>query len=336
MARTKNWTFAMNTVPTDQSTLQQQSRSFFVQLKEVCLKPAGWTVVSASDGTTFSASDIIGTDLTKVNHNTSAAARSHYTVRSPIGYQPGADGTGLGDQSRVWLTVEAVASAATNYYMINFRWHREAPTGGSTTVCPSSTDVGTYTTTGNQFLKSPLSASKFHFSYTDTGHFVILLSADGSGRNFARMESPPYESYGQYAGKDFPYPAIFNFYYLDSPAGGHLGYTYGSTYTKGWNMDGTANTAITVAVYAIMINTSATLNTIGSNETLTGDFNGNVSMSKMHIHSNTAGKMGYMGTIADRFATNNVSKNFGDVTGDPIEYVYGYAMFYPTNVVLSL
>ena len=173
MALNATWTFSDNQVPLcANTTASDLERSFLVQLKEFLVNSGGWSVESSALSGTTSNSDLWGTSWSSLQGHYQGYTHSWITLKSPEGIVAGADGTGTGDQSRLWLVLDFAYPQGNGYAI--FTLHLTAPTGGSVSTAPTSNTVVGYTSI-TQFMYGSYS-TRFHFGVTGKGFFRVLVS----------------------------------------------------------------------------------------------------------------------------------------------------------------
>ncbi len=290
----RTWTRSTNQNPADQSSLQQQCRSFLMFLK-TSLVSAGWTVSQSCDSTQVQSSDTWNALANLVN--AASGVHSWIVLKSPAGLVAGADGSYTGDQSRLWLSIDLNSA---NAYLAAILVHRVAPTGGTTSACPTSASQAGYS--AQQFNRSTLAATaKFHFMTTDKGEFIALFGHSGANIIPFGMGIFPVTGVRKLASNlDYPYAVGLHCGYLNSAKGcfdpSNAGYLFSDGFgIKSWSADGTTANLIGHA-----IGTAAGNQFIGAFFPSDGD-------SSTHLHpsspvwilNNTSGKTFVIGTLAD-------------------------------------
>ena len=305
MALTKNWAFALNTTPTDQSSLQKQCQSFWIQLKNFLVASGGWTVVASSDGTNYSGStDLWGSTLAKCVWNVSGSARSWLLLKSPEGIVAGADGSYLGDQSRTYLCIDLAAFSSSAYYQCALIYHHEMPTGGSTTAVPTSPTSVSYAANTAYLGNTLISGSKFHFGVVSAGDGS---PAKGQGAFYAAISNPTIAGISTYlsivpmtntqkgsATLDYAYATALKLVY-SSTQNMFTGALY--TAALGWNHDGTV-----ASLYQTQLCLSNG-NVIGTGTNSNGNGAGKNIVSTLFLYNATQDKSMVIGTIADFYIT---------------------------------
>lgn len=331
----ETWTYGLNTPPTDQSTLLQLARSFLFQ-RSAFLQSLGagaWTPIASSNGTSTSGGG--WASLSDLNW-ASSGAHSWEVLKSPAGIVAGPDGTGTGDQSRLWLLTDLNSA---NVYQATFKVFRVAPTGGTTSAAPTATDVLSYASV--QFLRSTLSATaKFHFWGVAKGAFKALAGYPGTGYvphahtilpiNSVSTRPPPPQSNG----KPYPYAAPFFAGWLDSGIG-VLGNVYGAILGPNalacFNADGTAGTCALNAMGSLYYAGSMPAEAAFASG---GDyFTGLQPSEDLYAYCVTAGKAARMGWVSDIQATiAPVAQNTTDIA-TPTTKIFVGKLFVPNNGV---
>lgn len=241
MAYAKSWIFSRNVTPTDQSTVQQQSRSFLQQLKEFAVSSAGWTVSQSCDSTQVQSSDTwVG--LSNIV-NAASGAHSWIVLKSPESIVAGANGSYAGDQSRVWLVIDCNNA---NPYIASFSLHRVAPTSGTTSAAPTSANALAFSAT--QFMRSSgVANAAFHFAACTTGQMIAHVGFNTAGYLPFALHIWPVVSPEIIlsSGWDYPYAISFKVSWLDSGVGADWIVNHASH--LGWGATGTSATICSMA-----------------------------------------------------------------------------------------
>lgn len=175
MSFENTWTFSLNNTPTDQTTVLRTCASYLQQLKNF-LVSNGWSIVQTCDSTQVATGSDVLTDVTTDWVWSAAGVHTWYSLKSPVGIVVGLDGSGTGDQSRIWFTADCNSA---NAYQVTFRFHNAAPTGGTTSAAPTSTyQIGWAT---QQPIKNSVASCKFNFAITATGAWYATISYVLSG-----------------------------------------------------------------------------------------------------------------------------------------------------------
>lgn len=328
MAYEKTWSFALNTAPTDQTTLANQCKSFLLQLKQFLVGTLGWTVAYSSNATTANTSDNWSA-VSDIVQASAGSNHSHITLKSPVGMCAGLDGSYTGDQSRYWLTLDY--SGTNAYSMGSIRIHNVAPTGGSLTAVQTSTNQSG--TTSWTFNATTLTAGYFHFAGLATGHFWAGFSRTGSGNmgTFLALLPGLSPAVNGATGLDFPFnAALFTPAYTSS---GALAWSVSTLYTpNGFNADQTASTSVQAMTIAVPTNG----NVIGVAGGASGDtWAGKVSLAPLYLHNATASKAAYLGRVPDIFATGSLVAQGGVDNSGSIAWQLIGVLYLPVNAAIN-
>jgi hypothetical protein len=330
MSYAKTWTFSWNTSPTDQTNLTNQCQSFIWQLYDFLTTSAGWTVEDSNSwssraGLTWAAS----------------GAHSWVSLKSPAGIVAGLDGSYTGDQSRIWLTIDLLSA---NAYQATFRFHRVAPTGGSGTAAPTSTNQLSWAT--QQFARSSFVGNAvFHFECTAEGNFLAQMGYSGAGRVPFALCSFPFGAVNHNAGtgKDYPFAAACYARFLDSGNGpltnawdGSGLFYHGGTNSGAvlsWCADGSAGQGYLATVSGQ--GATAVPSMAGSSFGISGDaFSGDWPSYPCEMHITTSGKACYVGTLADIEATGATLAQ--GKLNDAGTHAFVGGLFLPSGVEVTL
>lgn len=302
MANVKSWVFNTNASPTLEDTLQHQCQSFWLQFLSFLTVDLSWTVVNSSNGTVFNTSNN-WTSASSLVWNTDTAVKSHITLKSPEGLIAGPDGSYLGEQSKLWLSIDLASySGAVGYWNVRFRFHRIEPTGGSTSSLPTSSYNQIIDMTS--YIGSSLVSRKFHFTGNTgevvngvtkgNGAFVIYITS-GSLKVETIISIIPITKYGSVSGKDYPYSTGIK---CTNSASGNYVIDNSSTSwlhdIKGWNADGTQS-----GFYGYTLKSIATTSYIGNSELNTGARDTTNTCSDIVIYNPSGTKADIVGWLAD-------------------------------------
>jgi hypothetical protein len=352
MAYAKTWVLLGNQQPTIQNDVQSLARSFWLQLVALLTTSGGWTILNSSDGAAFGVGDKWLNDPVKLNWNIPSLARSHITLKSPIGIVAGLDGTYLGDQSRLWLTIDMNATNATLWYNCSIVAHTTAPTGGSTTAVPTSVNSISYPSS-TLFLNGTAAASKFHFGVVSAGEnvggvlkgagafyaFVTNATMNGITSVFSLL---PVTNYKQFNGKDHAYAIGLKLQNATS-----LGQICSSNVAsgtnfysdiKGWTSTGGATTYLMCSMLGL-INVAATTG-IGVGETGSGNIGGLGDSAEIWLYNPNAGSNAIVGSLADFSFTGATLSAFTVDTFPTVTSCYligttGSGLWIPANTTLT-
>jgi len=350
MTYDKTWSFQLNTEPTDQTTLQKQCQSWFIQLKTFLIG-AGWTIDGCSNGTTYSANlDLWGTDLNNITWNTNSLARSWLLLKSPVGIVAGLNGSYLGDQSRVWLILDCHGSSTTDYSKWSVYFHRVKPSTGvaSITTIPTSTN-GITLISNTIFVRTAITNTKWQFANTNNGSFYALITLNGLLIMHTALMVYPIADVGKYQGKDYPFAIAAQVSMLDST--NHMNfYLNGSTNVSStvnpvfntWMPDGTNTTAIIWTIVKASANTNAAFPSgdgisgcyyFGYNLSAGGDSEGNQWLFNTYLTAETTTLKYLIGKVSDiKFCGNpNVINTTIDSIGVNPTYCNFRNIWFPVN-----
>lgn len=320
------WNFSYNTTPTDQSTLTQQCRSFFMQLKNYLVTTAGWVVTESSNSSITATSDLWSalTDIVA-----SSSAHSWIVLKAPIGYVAGNNGSYTGDQSRLWMTI---AFNASTYYTATIKFHTTSPTGGNTSTSPSSPSQ--ITNSSLQFNRNALNPNaKFHFASCTGGKFIAMLGYLGAGFIPYVLCSLPLSNLTVVGstGYDYPFGMVVCWSWLDSGIGALTSSALSAgTNTAGFNFD---ESACSVVSFSVLSGPSGTT-WIGNGFSATGDaINGHHVDSPIWAVGTTTNKFAKWGRIQDIFGSG-VPTQQGSVDDASISYCRIGSLWLPSNVAI--
>lgn len=349
----KTWSFALNTVPTDQSTNLQRIRSWGYQLKSFLVSTAGWTVTASSDSSTSSSSDL-WSGLSALVFNSEGSAHSWIVIKSPVGIVAGANGSYTGDQSRLWV---CIFCGRNDSYQeeVKFSYHREAPTGGSTTATPTST---------NQIIRpywanASISNSHFHFACTSAGNFWAAGSQDGAAKLWQMIGILPLGAVSQInsTSLDYPYGAVIidTMRAYDTDAGGNFlkmqnlaPQTNWHGNIQAWNADGTWTPALSGTYpygnvrMMVLGNSAPTYSSfpggwIGYSFASGGDsVNSLQQYGQVHVQIESPGKTAYLGRLADIYGSGGGTPQLSvDSISSPTMQYTGN-LWLPVNTVMTM
>lgn len=345
----KTWTFALNQNPADQSLVLAQSRSFLLALKAFLVASAGWTVTQSCDSTTVASSDLWGTDPAKLVYNLNGSnAHSWIVLKSPAGIVAGADGSGTGDQSRLWLVLSCGngstggVNAAPHLTRIGF--HRVVPASGSTTTDPTSASEQWITPASSsmQIVRSTLSGTaSFHFACTSQGNFLAMLSYGSAGFVTTAIGILPVTSVQKRNADnlDYAYAAGCFASYLDSGAGALALSQFIPANFRGWSHDGTVTTnSGNTGMHLLCLGRADTASGwIGTGFSSTGDsLNSQQLQGQVHLANSSAGRASYIGRLPDIFGSGAPTPQGSVDNGATPTQVYIGNLWLPTNAAINL
>lgn len=331
MSYEKSWSFSINQTPATQGDNQSRMRSFLYGLK-VWLVSLGWTVEQSCTGSSIASSDL-WSSVSSIASHTEGSNHGWATLKSPAGLVAGPSGSYTGDQSRLWLTLSAVA-ASTNQGLTDHKvvLHRVSPTGGATNTTPSSTDQLLFSDNAGFSGGNGL----FHFGGISSGHFYALHSATGAGYMRYGLCLPPLGAVETIVGSglDIPYGVIF---WAGSATATPGVFTQGqltiSQSARTWHGDGTT-AAGNARVMALGNGASGW---IGAGFPSSGDsVNGRQPYGQLHVQTETTAKTSYVGRIADIFGSGaGTPQGSVDNVSTPGWQFMG-SLWLPTNAVMGM
>jgi hypothetical protein len=323
MSFNKSWTFLINHLPEDSSTIGKITQHYLLKLSQFLIAN-GWTAVSSSNGVTAGNTNL-WTQPSDIVLATSSQAHSHLVLRSPIGFIPGPDGTSLGAQSQVYLTISA-GNANNNQpnslVYATFIQHLALPTGGTTTANPSSSDQ---VSSGVQISRTSIGQQpNFHFACTTQGHFWSGISYSGTNSMPLFIAVLPFETIRTRVstGKLYPYPYFFSWGNSDNP--NHPSNSILS------GMGGfTATGHATNACYGLFLGVG------GSQQD--GDIDTQFIFSPIYVEVTATNEAFLVGKVADLEIRNSVVRQNGSVDSlTNITRVYVGQMALPCNSVINV
>lgn len=217
----------------------------------------------------------INTSGTQSGTHTCNSARTYATLTSPEGTVLGLARTGVGTQSKIYVTLEFITNGTTqnggggNIMYVKATFHREAPTGGLTSKVSSSPDQ--FSLPIHAMCDSTLRDCNFHFEAvtvgsgsppTGAGIFRFYVSDTTNNCMVSR-----FQLYGAAEG------TLKDNYCFGVAANQRYGATTGSTVAAnltatdcmGWNDNGSANLALKLRYTAIGAGAVAGANKFGKN-----------------------------------------------------------------------
>lgn len=354
MAFEKTWTFAYNQNPADQTSILAQSRSYLLALKNFLVASAGWVVVQSCDSITVASSDLWGSDPTKLVYGRNGTNPTSWIVlKSPAGLVAGADGSYLGDQSRLWLCL----SCGNNYsngvnsfpFIGRAGFHRIAPTGGTTTAHPTSASeqviTGVNYTASTQFVRESLySTASFHFACTSQGNFLGMISYGSAGFVSGAIGILPVVSVQKHlaTNQDYAYAAGCFASWLDSGLGALSAAQLAPNLSlRGWAHDGTVSTNnAATGMHLLCLGRADQANAndwIGTGFSSTGDsLNSQQLQGQLHLANSSAGRAAYIGRVPDIYGSGAPTPQGSVDNGATPTQVYIGNLWLPTNVAINL
>jgi len=343
----KVWTHYLNLPLADYSSSLLATNSAVILLKQK-LVLGGWSVVQSFAGATSSGEaatipvvdgDSFPDDPTLVRTSTWP---SWMILASPAGFCKGLDGSGLGDQSRIYLKVRHYSG--TSWYI---EFSRDMPTGGSSTVNPTSAlglsnnssifqllNVANYVYTLID-ISVATDGSFYFLSRTNLGFFEFAIDCLALADVTPVVTSAP----GIEPVTTVPYPfAFFCRIKFDGSIPGaskSTNWRVGSTSAARYYGYDKAGTKVTFTIFSM---TSVT-GDIGYGESSTGDgFSGGQASAYMYVYADTPPYHGLVGRIPDYTLTGaNLGQGAGDrpLPAPPKFCVVGHCR-YPVDTLLSV
>ena len=337
MATIKTWTYNYNVSPTSSVSVTTQGQSFITQLIAF-LVANGWTMTQYTLGTGSVVTGTIVPTLANCITATPGTNHSWFVLASPVGLYPGPANTSLGSQSQAWLLIDMNVGV---YYQSQFSFHNSAPTGGTATAGPTSTNQIIWTGAQGAYNSGTVSPLLyFHFLANSQGGFNIFTTISGTGwvvfqMSFMLTVNGPLNVS---TGYDYPYKVVASIsYYAGTPGVISLNSMFNTsgTINKMWNSDGTA-----AAVAASVRYDSCP---IGNQFPVLGDaWAGQGYGSPIYVSNIVAGKSAFLGFIADiYYCSQGIGVNTGTVAA-PTYVQLGYVpatnggAWFPGNVTLNL
>ena len=297
MAYTKGWFFTLNTALTI-STILLRNKDVLWFLKQA-LVAGGWVVVSSVGSGVYGASDkwLLASNITWGAGNT----RSYIVLKSPPGLVAGPDGSYLGDQSCLWLSIECVNATAS----LSFVLHKTAPTGGTVTTLPTSTGS---IASGSVicFFPSTVTGSKLHIGVSSgenvggtmkgVGSFYVVLTSVQAKVETIMLMLPVTDYKALPGGLDIPYGVGFKCTTYSSP-----GASVDTTSVAhspllellSWNDDGTQGN-----LNCFFSKTANNL-VLGTGETIAGNILTTTTLSNLLVVRTSGTKGDVIGKVAD-------------------------------------
>jgi hypothetical protein len=303
--------FNLNANPVDVTTVAKTRDSALFFLKEN-LVSLGWTVLSSSDGTTYSPS----TDLWASIANIGSTA--HVLLVSPVGIITG--GTG-----KVWLMLGSSATAAN----ATVTAHNTLPTGGTSSVFPTSTEV-LAVLSNSSFINNSLNPNnKFNFVGWDNGAFSMLNVCSGNGGFSNIISAYPLSDISN------TYPYAIAFKSTNNNGGGARLIASHLDTPKLWNRNGIA--ALASGKINYLSNSSG--NAVGFANPGTGDAQGNHHQSNIYLYNINPAQWERIGKIGrdgyDFAISGETALALGSVNAIPTTNVVCGDISHPANAVIS-
>lgn len=348
----KTWSFALNTVPTDQSSYLQRRRSWGYQLKSFLVTMAGWTVESSSNSSSSGSSDY-WSGLSSLVYASGGSAHSWVVLKSPAGIIAGPDGSYTGNQSRLWFCIDCGFNNFGQAQCI-FSFHNVSPTGGSTTTTPTSSNqikqslVYGQTTDANN-------NSHFQFACTSNGNFYAGISGDTYSKFWQFVGILPLGSVSQINSStlDYPYGCVL----FDSQYGYDLTNILRqlvlkpqTTFTgaiNAWCEDGTWSPALSGTNpygnvrFCVLGNSDSSSaipgGWIGYSFPSGGDsVNSLQQYGQVHVQIESPGKTAYLGRLADIYGSGGGTPQLSvDSISSPTQQ-YAGNLWLPVNAVMTM
>jgi hypothetical protein len=327
------WAFRKNVVAAISGNFQSSCRTWWLTLVDLLTVDGGWTVISSSDATTFGTTDLWAGNPAKLIWNTGTTARSHITLKSPEGLVAGLNGSYLGDQSRLWITINLAYATSGNFHQCGFVVHRVAPTGGSITALPTSADSIIYAA-GTSLLYGS-SANKNHMGVVKKGKTVngvvkgtgafYAFNAEGGIGNItgALVLLPVVDPIKVSGGLDYPFATAIQLAYVASGM-----FNYGSTGVF-WNAQNIWTATGTVVTSDAFNITATSYPGVGTLQTDTGNKAGQSESGCVWLHCTTVGGRTVIGKVADMHMTGSNLTNFAIDNATP-KYCYLKSSNYTT------
>ena len=321
MSYANTWAFTPNQLAVDTTSAANIGKSFGLQFINALIA-GGWTCVLSSNGTTTASSNLI-TSIAAIIGAASGTAHSYIVLGSPIGFVLGADNTGLGEQSRCYITISWLS---TTYTSLSMTLHRELPTGGTGSVNPTSPNQVSVMVQAQVTRTTLANVPRFHFGTTTKGHFWAAVSYETTGIFPTLIVAAPLtgQTIVNTLAKLYPYDVAIAASYSDATSSPTFATLVGSGTFAGFSYTGAAS--ITNAGLGMSIGLSQS----------GGDFNSNVPYTDWYVECGLAGYRGLVGRVTDIYITSALAAvNGATVIGtSPITHACFGAIAVPCNVSL--
>lgn len=342
MAYELTWTFNHNEVPTDTASLTNANQAFHWRLKQL-LVANGWVGVKGSNGTTFFASSDPWSSYSDVNHNSIFAGNSYSWIimKSPVGTVPGLDGTGTGEQSRVYFGMSLPSTSGT---LATYYFDIQNLAGGSTTTEPT-TNSTTKTYLNNISVPSAaatISDIRFSFQFASNFTFRTFVTLIGNNAISATIhfnclvDRVTLTNPAIVGGTPRVYPYPLNIRVTGYAAAGcdTLTILLSAVNNATWTYDGVLSTN---DIYVLRTPSLV----LGDSTTTAGNANAKNDQSPVYCANTTTAKTMLVGRIPDYFVTG---ATLGPVVvDDTVTPAWGFintnqigGAWVPTNVVFQV
>lgn len=332
----KTWQFDINRAPSDNTTVLLLSKSLVWYLKAFLTGQQGgaasglWSCYYSCDSATAgTAADGVdrwggGTfDGTKIVRAAAGVAHSWFVLKSPSIASP------FGSTN--WYCIIDFSGSADNT-PINLVFSKAAPTGGTTTARPTSTDEWTHAA-NSQLNDNTNGAMKFHGLLATDGNFVLFASKTGSGLSSFGIIFQVLSNPGR-TGDLYPVATFIGYSTsatgpFDCQSNGLIVNTVGA-----WRMrlfDGSSVSTTTTAG-GVIYNTSSMLQSLSYQAAKTDFTDGDVGDAPVYLLNNDASKASKRGRLADIcFIVGNPAQGATEPpAGPPASMVVG-GLWLPTN-----
>ena len=331
------WAYYLNRAGSSASALTN-AQSFFWDLGQILidaatLRSAGsrWSILSSNNYASQGA----------LTWNTAGSAHSWVCYQSPS--------TFTANGASKYLVIDHVANTTTNYGEVTVTLHSSAPTGGTTTVAPTSANV--INTGIIQWHYSGVSGGT---SYSGHSISIITDSAGAGGFYAFQHGTNPTTNYYKsgflylpcadletISAVSYQHGAVFQYFnstrVLSSICGSIGGLCYINYF--GHNHDGTPTNNLYGGVKTnTLISASAPI--AGYNTTGTGGLGGISGAEQIEIYNTSSGKVARVGVLPDFLATGAIlPHNTPDVVGSVTKTTHnntaastaGHTVWLPAN-----
>lgn len=322
------WNFDLNYTPTDTLNSTNFTTMLFDRICSQWLPAAGWTPVLGCLGVNSSSPVVAG--IPWAVYTDIKISGTWVVFKSPEGIVKGLDGSGLGDQSCLWVLLYITSG------QVQVSVSRTAFTGGAWNARPTSPNVSYNDASFNittEYGLASFAQQKSSFWYTTNGSFILKNSKPSDGLYSASLSI--------IALKDITFINSIQKYH---PFGIYIGLISSTTNSddkskvwvtalnsyvaKGWDLTG--------AVCNNIISADATASgLIGTGEGNNGNgLNLDASMSWMYVYTATGPNLGKIGRIPDITITGAIlSQGAVDDQATPKWCVSGNLLL-PVNAAL--
>lgn len=234
-----------------------------------------------------------------INWNSPSLARSYILLKSPVGLVAGADGSYLGEQSKLLVCLEAVSGATNEYSKINLTMYLSAvPIEANSATIP--TGGISINTSGFQFINNALTQARFNFSRTSEGGIIAAIGTKTTGKMTSLLYILPLVDVQAYGLEDYPYAAVLGGFYWDAVANMSAPQVFDQVGNNSGDIvlfshDGTVGIPREMHLYSLSTGTKEP----GTGTSDTGDINGNILNWPIYIYNAAVGHCAMVGRLPD-------------------------------------